>query len=76
MADRRHKNMNWHVADESGHIYDDIKDGCSVAVLMDIRDLLQEVMSVIGCYNCKDIPNILRGIRKKLPTKKRKRRSK
>lgn len=44
------------------------------AVLMDIRDELQSLNKLLGCYNCVDIPNILRRIDKN--TKKPKRKKK
>lgn len=71
MVDRRKKNINWYVTDEVGNCYLQINDGCKLAIMMDIRDLLEEIRNTLCCHNCKDIPNILRGIRKKLPTKKK-----
>lgn len=50
MVDRRRKNQNWFVADEAGNAYSDLRDGLTLAVLMDIRDELQSINSKMGCY--------------------------
>lgn len=47
-----------------------------LALLMDIRDELQQLNRLLGCDNFQAIPDILRGIRRKLPQKRRKRRAK
>lgn len=54
MTDRRRKNVNWNVADENGQTYPNLRDGCSLAVLMDIRDELQALNSKIDCYRVRD----------------------
>ena len=69
MIDSRSKNVNWTI--------DILSNGkvrapdARLAVLMDIRDELETLVGLFNCHNCKDIPNILRGIRRKLPTKKK-----
>ncbi len=45
-----------------------------LAVLMDIRDELKALNGHLRCYNFVQIPTILRGIRRKLPTPKPKRK--
>lgn len=62
MRDTRHKNTNWSIcrnADDSVSW-----DGAQLAVLMDIRDELQQLNRVFSCHNAQDIPNILRRIDK------------
>ena len=58
-GDTRRKNANWALAayPEPPGI-----DGAQLAVLMDIRDELQQLVGLLGCKNAVDIPNILRRI--------------
>lgn len=78
MTDRRKRNLNWCVANESGGIYDGPMDYRALAVLMDIRDELQAINSKLNCYR---IPRALDAItelgadarrRKRLAAKRRK----
>lgn len=68
MTDTRHKGLNWNIGDRPTW------DGAKLAVLMDIRDELKELNSLLHCHNFTDIPHILRGIRRKLSEKKKKKR--
>lgn len=64
----RHKNVNWDLK-ESLQV-----DGASLAVLMDIRDLLKSIdarlldvkmsVSLLHCHETLAIPRILRGIQR------------
>ena len=61
MTDRRRKNLQWYVADESG--VTDTWEQVHAAILMDIRDELQKLNRLLGCENFLDIPSLLRMIR-------------
>lgn len=50
MADRRRKNTNWNMADEQGDAYPSLRHGVILAVLMDIRDELQQLNRTLDCY--------------------------
>lgn len=57
-------------------------DQIQVGLLQDIRAELQsavcelkQINSTLGCNNTRDIPHILRGIRAKLPVRKKRKRS-
>lgn len=73
----RHKDANWSLGDKVT-----TWDECQLSVLMDIRDELKttnielrSLNTLLRCHNFTDIPRILRGIRRKLPVPKvRKRR--
>lgn len=71
IADRRQKNHDWYVADESGDIYNFKAGGCILAVLMDIRDELQTLNRLVGCPSCLTIPNLLRDIRRNTTKRRR-----
>ncbi len=58
----RHKNKDWNLQD-----HPDITHVQS-AILMDIRDELQHLNSILDCKNFREIPTVLRGIRRKLPS--------
>ena len=75
MADRRRKNYIWNVADERGDIYSNMRDGCSLAVLMDIRDELQRLNSLLYCPNFTAIPRKLDRIGRNTTKKKTKARA-
>jgi hypothetical protein len=62
MADRRCRGLFWNIADEAGTIYPNMRDGVTVALLMDIRDELQQMNRVWGCHNFQRIPQILDAI--------------
>lgn len=47
-------------------------DGCHLAVLMDIRDELKRLNSVLGCCNMLRIPRVLDSIAKNTRRPKRK----
>lgn len=64
MPDRRQKNANWAVASATGEIYPSVADGVFVALLLDIRDELQAINRVLGCYNTLRIPQVLDAIRR------------
>ncbi len=75
MADRRRRNVDWFVADESGRLYGDGLGGRIVAVLMDIRDelnLANRRLSVLECRNFLRIPHKLDRIGRNTERKKRK----
>jgi len=60
MADTRRKNVNWRIdEDYQGR---PPTDHAQLAVLMDLRDELQRLNTLLSCSNCIDIPNILRRI--------------
>lgn len=65
----RHKNSDWSVEERP------TLEGAQLTVLMDIRDELQALNRLLNCHNFTEIPHVLRGIRAKLPTKKRKKRN-
>jgi hypothetical protein len=69
MVDKRKKDLNWSVADDSGSTrsWDEVQ----VAVLMDIRDELKRLNTLLHCSNFVEIPSILRTI-KRNTIKKRK----
>lgn len=72
MIDRRKKDVNWtlHISD-GGTVSN---EHAQLAVLMDLRDELKKLNTLLHCPNVIDIPRILRGIRTKLPSKRRKKR--
>lgn len=85
MADKRKKNVSWRVANDRGETRS--WEAAQVAVLMDIRDELQEIKRVLSssntsllslrCVNFRNIPRKLdRIVRntapKKAPPKRRK----
>ena len=71
MSDRRRENRNWYVAGEDGTLYENMRDGVSVAVLMDIRAELQTLNALLACPNFIAIPQILRTIRRNTTKPKR-----
>ena len=74
MADRRRKDVDWAVANEAGELWSNVRHGCMLAVLMDIRDELKRISAVLNCSNCLDIPRKLERIARN--TSKPKRRCK
>lgn len=60
--DRRQKNQNWSICDPAGFLYTNLKDAVAVAVLMDIRDELQQINRTLGCYRFQAIPTHLENI--------------
>lgn len=73
MPDLRHKNGNWTPGEgASGRV--PTWERVIVAVLMDIRDELQELNATMRCSNTRSIPQTLREIRaavRRLPVRKR-----
>lgn len=65
----RHKDAEWQLAER---LYD--WNEAQVAVLMDLRDELKKLNRLLHCQNFIEIPRILRGIRRKLSTKPRKKK--
>jgi hypothetical protein len=70
--DRRRRNVDWHVGDKDG-VYPNMRDGVAVAVLMDIRDELRRLNTLLHCSNFIDMPRVLRQVRANTakPRKKR-----
>lgn len=66
MADRRKKNINWNVADDQGETYNGMRDGVTVALLMDIRDELQTLNRLLHCQNFQNLPRTLNRIDRRL----------
>lgn len=60
--DRRKKDVVWNVADESGAVYS--YDRAALAVLMDLRDELKKLNSLLHCSNFISIPEKLNAIRR------------
>jgi hypothetical protein len=71
MADRRRKDVVWDLP-ESGIDWDHVR----VALLMDIRDELKRINSVLHCSNCLAIPQKLDRIAANTHKPKRRRRRK
>lgn len=65
----RHKNGSWKLPPEGT----DLKwDQVLVAVMMDVRDELQQLNRVLGCHNFLAVPSVLRDIRRNTTRRKRK----
>jgi predicted metalloenzyme YecM len=63
----RFKNVSWPLPTEKdGRIQS--WEAVQIAILMDIRDELQRLNSLLHCHNFTGIPATLRGISKKLAT--------
>jgi len=69
----RHQNLNWNCGGTArdGKIYDVTFAGKQLAVLMDIRDELQKLNTLLGCPNFVGIPRTLRTISRKIPARRR-----
>lgn len=74
MAGERFKNNQWtvHRAVDGSVSY----EGAQLTVLMDIRDELQKLNTLLGCHNFVSVPSILREIRSNTHKPKRKKRKK
>ncbi len=61
----RQKDKDWCVATAEGRLYDPSYgfQPQSLAVLMDIRDELKRLNSLLHCHNFTDIPFVLRSIK-------------
>lgn len=71
----RQKNLEWNLPKSTTEM---TWEHVELAILMDIRDELQHLNATFDCTNAQQIPSILRGISRKLPTppKRRKRKVK
>lgn len=67
MSDTRHKNVGWNLPERTSTY-----DQAQLAVLMDIRDELQELNALFRCHNFLQIPAVLRDIRRNTCRKKKK----
>jgi len=65
MSDTRHKDVSWTLTGMSS-------DVAKMAVLMDIRDELQNLNRILNCRNFIDMPRVLRQIRANTTRRKRK----
>lgn len=54
----RHKDVEWRLADPPGN------EGAQLGLLMDLRDELKRLNSLLHCQNFQNIPRELRGIRR------------
>lgn len=72
MSDTRRRGVNWRVC-KSGE--DPTFEGAHLAVLMDIRDELQELNRVFRCARFLDIPSKLDRIRANTEKPRKRRRS-
>lgn len=70
MSDRRQKNVNWLVAEPDGNV--PTCERCCLAVLMDIRDELQRLNTLLSCENFLRIPHDLQQIRRNTAKPRRK----
>jgi hypothetical protein len=69
----RHKNVNWNLEEcnpKPGGGYTLLIDRIHAALLMDIRDELQELNRILNCRNTRSIPGSLRRIAKNTEGKK------
>lgn len=71
MADRRRKDANWIVGDDTGKVQS--WDEVQVAILMDIRDELKRLNAVLHCPNFLDIPRKLDKVERNTKKKRRRR---
>lgn len=69
---KRLKDNEWTVDPGANGNYS--MEAATLVVLMDVRDELKKLNGVFGCYNFQSIPHTLKGIRKKLPTPKPRKR--
>lgn len=75
MGDSRMKDHAWGIKDSADNVCWHIPAGGPIlAVLMDIRDELKDLNRILHCQNFLEIPHTLRGIRKKLPAPKPRRK--
>lgn len=71
MADRRWKDYVWPITTPDGKSYELTSQAQHLAVLMDIRDELKKLNTILSCPNFTDIPHKLERIARQ--TKKRQR---
>ena len=62
----RHKDAVWTIPDKNCSF-----EAAHLAVLMDLRDELKKLNTLLHCQNFVDIPKTLRSIQRKLPTAKK-----
>lgn len=62
----RHKDVQWGLPEPKVETWEQV----SVAVLMDIRDELQRLNTLLHCGNFVGIPSTLKSIRRAMPAKK------
>lgn len=73
MADTRNKDVEWRL---NPLLNNKVSNGdAQLAVLMDLRDELKKINNLLHCQSFTDIPNILRQIRRKVPTPKKRSRT-
>lgn len=70
----RHKDVDWNLEAgvPTGHGNTHRWESIYVSLLMDIRDELKALNRVIGCRNFREVPTILRGIRRHIAKPKKK----
>jgi hypothetical protein len=56
----RLKNIGWNPGNDAGNA--DSWERVQIAILLDLRDELQKLNTLLHCHNAVDIPNILRRI--------------
>jgi hypothetical protein len=66
----RHKDGNWNLPKGGNGDPLQWKEHVTIAVLMDVRDELKRLNALLHCPNFTAIPDTLRGIRRKLPSRK------
>ena len=69
----RHKNINWNLEEGTNSVH---STTATNALLMDIRDELQELNRILHCQNFLGIPNKLEQIRRNTAKPKRRRPAK
>ena len=69
MADTRKKDHNWSIGTNSDGTTPSLD--AHLATLMDIRDELKKLNGLLHCHNFTTIPTVLRGIRAKLPARRK-----
>lgn len=71
MSDPRKKDIQWRVRDQDGEV---TFDGAQLAVLMDLRDELKKLNVLLHCRNFTNLPAQIRGLRRDLAPKKRRKK--
>jgi len=71
MPDTRHRNVTWSRGERVANV-----DNAQLAVLMDIRDELQNLNRLLHCPNFLSMPRLLRGIRDNTANPRRQRSAK
>lgn len=64
MSETRYRNRNWSVVDDCGNLSHSVKGGAILATLMDIRDELQRLNTLLHCPNFAEIPKSLVSIKR------------